>query len=224
MRCARIDATKAQNEEADKKRQDQLTALKTELQAELDNTRGARTTTLEFVKSQSPVAVAPGLLSGFILIGFFGLIGFLLSPWVKEGVAGFLAWIAREGRGQHSGAGRASRSNGPRDEGANRSSHAGAEDRRRQGSNAGGGPGASICYRDPAGGGHQSRQVSPRGDRPTNEVQLGQSRGGGVSAQPPGRSAVPVRQIEQEARAAGILKPRQPIRPVPAPARRAPGA
>jgi hypothetical protein len=48
MRCARIDATKAQNEEADKKRQDQLTALKTELQAELDNTRGTRTTTLEF--------------------------------------------------------------------------------------------------------------------------------------------------------------------------------
>jgi hypothetical protein len=39
-----------------------------------------------------------------------------------------------------------------------------------------------------------------------------------------GRSAVPVRQIEQEARTAGILKPRQPIRPVPAPARRAPGA
>jgi len=81
-----LDAAKVQNEEADKQRQDQIAALKTSLQAEIDNTRGARATTLEFVKAQSPVAVAPVLLSGFVLIGFFGLVGFLLSPWVPKDI------------------------------------------------------------------------------------------------------------------------------------------
>jgi lysozyme family protein len=73
-----IDATKAQNEEQDKARQDQLAQLKEELQASLQNTGGARSTLLELVKDQSDLSWAPGIVSAVVTIGFFGIVIIIL--------------------------------------------------------------------------------------------------------------------------------------------------
>jgi lysozyme family protein len=73
-----IDATKAQNEEQDKARQDQLAQLKEELQDSLQNTGGARSTLLELVKDQSAMGWAPGLVSVAVTVGFFGIVIIIL--------------------------------------------------------------------------------------------------------------------------------------------------
>jgi lysozyme family protein len=77
-----IDATKAQNEEQDKARQDQLAQLKEELQASLQNTGGARSTLLELVKDQSAMGWAPAAVSTVVTVGFFGIVTIIL--WVAD--------------------------------------------------------------------------------------------------------------------------------------------
>jgi lysozyme family protein len=76
-----IEATKAQHEEADRQRKDQLEALRAELQADIDDTQGARVNLLEFVKAHSPVAWAPFGVSVVVVLGFFAILALLLSPY-----------------------------------------------------------------------------------------------------------------------------------------------
>jgi len=73
-----IDATKAQNDEQDKARQDQITQLKEQLQASLQNTGGARSTLLELVKDQSSMGAWPGWISAIVTIGFFVFVAVIL--------------------------------------------------------------------------------------------------------------------------------------------------
>jgi type IV secretory pathway VirB10-like protein len=73
-----VDATKAQNDEQDKARQDQLAQLKEELQDKLRSTEGARATLLELVKDQSAMGWAPGLVSAVVTVGFFGIVIIIL--------------------------------------------------------------------------------------------------------------------------------------------------
>src|SRR5262249_37256997 len=73
-----LDAAKAQNEEQDKKRQDELAQLKAELQANLESTAGARSNLLELAKIQSPISWAPPVVSVVVTLGFFIILAALL--------------------------------------------------------------------------------------------------------------------------------------------------
>lgn len=69
-----LDATKAQNAEADQQRHDELEALK----ASLDNTTGARTLLQSLTGAQSPIAYAAPTVSIVVTLGFFVILGMLM--------------------------------------------------------------------------------------------------------------------------------------------------
>ncbi|MBN8926655.1 MAG: hypothetical protein BGO51_12345 [Rhodospirillales bacterium 69-11] len=62
-----LEATKAQNAEADQRRQDDLAALR----ASFENTAGARTNLLGLVSAHSPIAYGAPAVSVIVTIGFF---------------------------------------------------------------------------------------------------------------------------------------------------------
>jgi lysozyme family protein len=69
-----LDATRAQNAEADQQRHDELEALK----ASLDNTAGARTMLQGMTSVRSPVAYAAPVVSLVVTVGFFFILGLLM--------------------------------------------------------------------------------------------------------------------------------------------------
>ena len=70
-----IDATKAQNDEQDKIRQDQLAQFKEEMQDNLQNTTGARANMIALAKDQSGLGWWPGIVSAAVILGFFIILG-----------------------------------------------------------------------------------------------------------------------------------------------------
>jgi hypothetical protein len=73
-----IDATKAQNDEQDKIRQDQLAQFKEEMQDNLQNTTGARANMIALAKDQSGLGWWPGIVSAAVILGFFIILGVVL--------------------------------------------------------------------------------------------------------------------------------------------------
>ncbi|MDR3536714.1 MAG: glycosyl hydrolase 108 family protein [Acetobacteraceae bacterium] len=69
-----LDATKAQNAEADQQRHDDLDAIK----AAVDNTAGARTMMQSLTAAHSPVAYAAPVVSLVVTSGFFIILGMLM--------------------------------------------------------------------------------------------------------------------------------------------------
>jgi len=69
-----VTAAKAQNDEADRQRQDQLAELK----QHLDDVEGARTNLLSLSAQGSPIAWVAPAVSFIVMIGFFVLLGILL--------------------------------------------------------------------------------------------------------------------------------------------------
>jgi lysozyme family protein len=69
-----LEATKAQNAEADQQRHDDLDALK----ASLDNTAGARSMLAAMAAEHSPVAFAAPIVSIVVTVGFFLILGLLM--------------------------------------------------------------------------------------------------------------------------------------------------
>lgn len=69
-----VDAQKVQNEEADKKRRDELTAL----QANLADTKDARSSLVELVRTKSAIAWGSPAVSLVVTVGFFFIIALVL--------------------------------------------------------------------------------------------------------------------------------------------------
>jgi lysozyme family protein len=69
-----LDATKAQNAEADQQRQDELGVLK----AAVDNTAGARAMMQSMTTAGSPIAYAAPVVSLIVTSGFFVILGLLM--------------------------------------------------------------------------------------------------------------------------------------------------
>lgn len=70
-----LDATKAQNAEAEQRRQDELAAVR----AEVENTSGARGTLQALVSARSPIAYGSPVVSVVVTVGFFVVLGLLIG-------------------------------------------------------------------------------------------------------------------------------------------------